>query len=220
MPDGAARSRPPVRREVALQAGGGVALEEGDGQRWVYQVVEGLLRVVAIGDDGQEFGLGQLGAGEVLTSGGPGEEGEPAIYLQALRPTRCVGFRVDALAADPELATGLIVSLAQRAADLSAAAACLALEAADRRLLHVLRQVAVRHGVRDGQGWKVQIRQRDLGLLAGLSRETVNTVLRDLAQQGRVRRGRASVWLREGLVASRGKSPSAPGGSRRPLGET
>lgn len=207
VPGGPSRSPAPARREVALPAGSGVSLEEGDGPPWVYRVVEGLLRVVAIGGDGQEFGLGQLGAGEVLTSGGPGEAGAPAIYLQALRPTRCVGFRVDALAADPELATGLIVSLAQRAADLSAAAACLALEAADRRLLHVLRQVAVRHGVRDGQGWRVQIRQQDLGLLAGLSRETVNAVLRDLAQQGRVRRGRASVWLREGLAARGSESP-------------
>lgn len=194
-PDDAPRAPVTASREVALQGGTRVPLEEGDGQRWIYQVVEGLLRVVAIGVDGQEFGLGWLGAGEVLTSGGSAEEGAPAMYLEAVRPARYIGFRVEAVAADPELAIRLVVPLAQRVADLSATAASLTLEAAAQRLLHVLRQVAVRHGVRDGQGWKVRIRQQDLGLLAGLCRETVNTVLRDLALQGRVRCGRARVWL-------------------------
>lgn len=187
----------PTRREVVLARGAGLLLAERDGQPWVYQVLEGLLRVVATGPDGQEFSLGWLGAGEVLTSGGQAEEGRPAVYLEAVRSARCIGFPVEAVAADPELAARLSGPLAQRVADLSATAASLTLEAADRRLLHVLRHLAVRHGVPDGPGWSVQIRQRDLGLLAGLCRETVNAVLRDLAVQGRVRCGRASVWLRD-----------------------
>ena len=212
--EGTSRCPFPARREVALARGTRLPLGEGDGQRWVYQVVEGLLHVVAIGIDGQEFGLGWLGAGEVLTSGGPVEEGRPDVYLEAVRPSRCIAFRVEAVAADPELATMLAAPLAQRVADLSATAASLTLEAADRRLLHMLQHLAVRHGVRDGQGWKVHIRQRDLGLLAGLCRETVNAVLRDLAAQGRVRCGRASVWLREWRVPRESRPPQRLPGLR------
>lgn len=206
-PPAAERTLPAhARREVTLPERIRWPLDECDGRRWVYQVQEGLLRVVAIGLDGQEFGVGLLGAGEVFTCGGA-EEGAPAVYLEAVRPTRCLGFHVEAVAADPDIAGTFVASLARRVADLSATTASLVLESAQQRLLRVLRQVALRHGVRDGQGWKVRIRQQDLGLLAGLCRETVNALLRELSQQGQVRCGRASVWLSDWGVPQGGRSP-------------
>lgn len=198
-------------RRFALPAGGRWPLWGPGAEPRVYEVLEGLVRVVTIGVEGQELGLGWLGAGEVLTSAAPLGEGGPAAYLEALRPARCAAYGLAALAADPALAARLAVPLAERAAHLEATAAALVLEHPRPRLLHILRQLALRHGSREGQGYRVRIRQEDLGVLAGLCRETVNTVLQELAADGLARPGRANVWLRdwEGGEAPGADAPGA-----------
>lgn len=48
----------------------------------------------------------------------------------------------------------------------------------------------------DGQGWRfVKATQAELASLAGLSRQTVNEVVSQLAQQGRLRTGYGGLWL-------------------------
>jgi CRP/FNR family transcriptional regulator, cyclic AMP receptor protein len=48
----------------------------------------------------------------------------------------------------------------------------------------------------DGQGWRfVRVTQAELAALAGLSRQTVNEVVAQLARQGRLRRAYGGLWL-------------------------
>lgn len=181
----------------------------GDGG-WIHLVEAGLVRPVAITPEGREFGLGLLGAGDVFVQ----EErpGIPAmdLYVEAVEDARCTGFLrrdlAEIAAQDPGTAARLLQALCGRAADLGALAASLALQDPPDRLARLLAELGRRHGVPDGGGVRLHLRQQDLATMLGLCRETVNSALRRLAAQGRVRVGRQTLWL----LPARGQGPPEP----------
>lgn len=189
---------------TTVPAGTRLTLGPTDGGTWVYLILEGLLRPVAITPDGRECGLGLLGAGEAFLHSEA--DGSPAIgfYVVAMADTRCLRMPRDDLPAlagrDPALAGRLLTALAGRVADLGVLAASLVLDCAAERLLRVLRQLAKRHGVPDQGALRLRLRQQDLAAMAGISRETVNATLRDLAARGTVRCGRQTVWVSTGSL--------------------
>ena len=177
---------------------------------WVHLVDEGLVRPVAITPDGREFGLGLLGTGEAFLQPEASEaEAPPRIgfYVEAIADSRCVSLPREELpglaARDPALAGRLLAALAGRVADLSDLSASLCLDSAGERLLRLLRRLADRHGVPDAGSIRLRLRQQDLAAMAGVCRETVNAALRELADQGHIRVGRQTVWMRAGGLAIR-----------------
>lgn len=186
-------------RVVTAQAHTRLTLGPADGSTWVYLLEEGLLRAVAVTPDGRECGLGLLGPGEALLQGEA--VGHPAIgfYVEALADSRCLAVARSDLprvaARDPELSARLLTALAGRSSDLGTLAASLVLDGADDRLLRLLRGLAVRHGTPEAGALRLRLRQQDIASMAGLCRETVNAILRELSARGIVRCGRQSIWL-------------------------
>jgi CRP/FNR family transcriptional regulator, cyclic AMP receptor protein len=72
-------------------------------------------------------------------------------------------------------------------------------KSAHARVAHALLELAERHGVVDNDGVLISLRlkQRDLGRLVGLSRETVNAILREWREQNLVEMDRRTVRLRD-----------------------
>ncbi|MFT3775845.1 MAG: Crp/Fnr family transcriptional regulator [Minicystis sp.] len=83
-------------------------LEAGEQARWIFFVVEGLVRELYIGADGEEHTRAFLAEGQLTGSLLDLVSGEPAVtWIQALEPTETIAFRYDAFnalcARHPEL---------------------------------------------------------------------------------------------------------------------
>ncbi len=193
-------------RVILTAARAKLVLGPADGGPWVHLVDEGLVRPVAITPDGREFGLGLLGPGEAFLHM-EAQEGEspPRIgfYVEAVEDSRCLSVPYADLAAvaarDPALAGRLLGALAGRVADLSEMSASLSLDSAPERLVRVLRRLADRHGVREGEAVRLRLRQQDVAAMAGVCRETVNATLRELSGRGQFRVGRQTIWVHAGV---------------------
>jgi CRP-like cAMP-binding protein len=183
----------------AAPAGIRLPLPPAGGGCWIHLVEAGLVRPVAISPEGREFGLGLLGIGDVFVQ--EDRPGVPAmdLYVEAVEDARCTGFLRRDLreiaAQDAATAARLLEALCGRAADLGALAASLALQDPPERVAGLLAELARRHGVPDAGAVRLHLRQQDLATMLGLCRETVNTALRRLAAEGRVRIARQTLWL-------------------------
>ncbi len=72
-------------------------------------------------------------------------------------------------------------------------------KSAHARVTHMLIDLAVHHGVHDAEGVVIPLRlsQRDIANLVGLTRETVNFVLKDLRRRNLIETHGRSIRLRE-----------------------
>lgn len=71
-------------------------------------------------------------------------------------------------------------------------------KSAHARVAHTLLDLAGQHGVQDAQGVVIPLRlsQRDIGNLVGLTRETVNSILKDLRQRNLIETEGRSIRLK------------------------
>jgi CRP/FNR family cyclic AMP-dependent transcriptional regulator len=200
----------PRRWTSAAPAGTRLPLPPHGGGTWIHLVEAGLVRPVAVTDEGREFGLGLLGPGEAFVQQDD-RSGSPAIGLQveAVEDARCTGYQrrdlAEVAAQEPATAARLLDALCARAVDLGDLAASLSLQDGTERLARLLSELARRHGTPDGPAVRLRLRQQDLGAMAGLCRESVNAALRRLAAAGRVRVARQTLWVLPETA------PAAPG---------
>ena len=71
-------------------------------------------------------------------------------------------------------------------------------KSAHARVAHALLDLAAQHGVRDDDGVVIPLRlsQRDIANLVGLTRETVNFILKDLRQRNLIETQGHSIRVR------------------------
>ncbi len=180
-----------ARRQVAA---GEALLHRGDPGTAMYVVLQGRLRVSVVSAEGGEMMLGMLGPGEVI-----GEmallDGRPrSADVQAMEPCLLLEVgRAQVLAllrGDAELSLRLLAVLSRRLRDVNEAVEDVALLEVPARLARVLLRLARNFGTKQGNAWRigVKIAQRDLAMLAGTSRETVNRELRALEADGTIAR--------------------------------
>ena len=85
----------------------------------------------------------------------------------------------------PRLAYQIMQLLVMRQRSYRTRVEELSYKSAHARVAHALLDLAGQHGVRDDEGVVIplRLRQRDIANLVGLSRETVNFILKDLRQR-------------------------------------
>jgi CRP-like cAMP-binding protein len=183
-------------------------------------VLAGLVKLVRPGRHGREM---------IVALMGPGDEfGEAALFDPAPRSVTAVAVedgrvaRIDAtalrreMARRPELADRLLQTAARRVRRSTEAVTELVVLDAAARVARRLLDLHERFGDRDA-GVLHGLTQEELAQLVGVTRETVNKILGDFADQGWLRcEGRAVRVLLPDLLARRGGLPEAAPTRRRP----
>jgi CRP-like cAMP-binding protein len=167
----------------------------------LFFVVDGRVRYQRVSDNGHEASIGVLGVGEAFVYRRQWLPGSPDALVEAIEDTRLLFLRERDVSAfitqNPEAASRVMVALVRRAGDVTEIACDLALVDARRRILRALIRLADRHGepepVGDFRRIAVPLKHQDLAALVGACRETVTSVLADLARQGVVRTGRCTI---------------------------
>ncbi|UWQ23110.1 Crp/Fnr family transcriptional regulator [Jannaschia sp. W003] len=156
----------------------------------------GRARIGIVDAAGRETILNFMGPGEVmgeialLDAGPRSADADAATDVTGVEIDRAAVLRM--LAADPEGGLALVAELCAKLRNLSEMAEMQAQPSGAARLARCLLRLADRWDETDADGRAViggGLSQGDLGAYAGLSRETVNRLLRRWAAQGTVARG-------------------------------
>lgn len=193
-----------------------VVFFEGDPPDALYLVLRGEIRITQHGDDGRELIVNRLGPGSAfgeiaLLDGAPRSASAVAgVDSELLRIPRHAFQRL--LAERPTLAQAVIRLLCRRLRDNSARLAEGALRSAPVRVARYLARMADAHGTPTADGVRIDVPlpQATLGAAVGLSRQTVNQALGELARAGLIDVARARVTVRDpyALRDYAGESPS------------
>jgi CRP/FNR family transcriptional regulator len=178
---------------------GQVAVWEGEPCGAVYFLVRGLVRTRRMSLNGREHVLAYLGPGECFNlvpalDGGPNPLTVDAVTATTLYRVACADCR-QILAEDCELAHAVLGHLAREVRRLSDMVESLALHSVRVRLARFLLDYA------EGRAPARQWTQEDIAAHIGTVREMVGRTMRDLTQDGLIRRerGRIVVVDRAGL---------------------
>lgn len=190
-------------------AKGEILFRKGEPGRQLYGVVQGHLRIFAIGPDGKEMVFHIADPGDVI--------GEIALLDSNPRSANVVALEeVELLTLDrrdflpflerhPQVAIRLAELLAARVRRLSELAEDSILLALRARLAKKLVALSRNYGVETPEGTRIELElhQQALGEMVGTTRESINKQLRDWSQRGFVRfdRGTLTVLDPKGLEA-------------------
>lgn len=178
---------------------GQVVVWEGEPCNAVYFVVHGLVRTRRMSLNGREHVLAYLGPGECFNvvpalDGGPNPVTVDAVIATTLYRVGCAECR-RILADHAELAHAVLEYLAREVRRLSNMVESLALHSVRTRLARFLLDYA------EGRAPPRQWTQEEIAVHIGTVREMVGRTMRDLAQDGLIRRerGRIVITDRAGL---------------------
>ncbi len=180
----------PRVREVVLEPGQ-VAVWEGEPCGAVYFVVHGLMRTRRMTLNGREHVLSYLSAGTCFNLV-PALDGKPnPLTVDAVTPTTlysvaCADCR-SILAKNPEMAHALLEHLAGEVRALSDMVESLALHTVRERLARFLLDLV--SGKAPPRAWT----QEEVAAHIGTVREMVGRTMRDLTQEGIIRRERGRI---------------------------
>jgi len=180
---------------------GEILFRKGDPGRQLYGVVQGHLRIFAVGPDGKEMVFHIADPGDVI--------GEIALLDSNPRSANVVALEdVELLCLDrrdflpfldrhPRVAVelaGLLAARVRRLSELAEDSILLALRA---RLAKKLVALARNYGEPTAAGTRIDLKlsQQALGELVGTSRESINKQLREWSQRGLVHFDRGTVTL-------------------------
>jgi CRP/FNR family transcriptional regulator, cyclic AMP receptor protein len=182
-------------------AAGALICREGEADGTLFVVVQGRVRISSTSSEGDERYLNELGPGELfgeiaLLDGGRRSASVTAVEACELY---CVERRAFAalLERTPELARATIELLCRRVrwlTELFEASAFLDIPA---RLARWLTLLATQQGTRSARGVEMRISQRELADFLGVSRQSVNQILRGWQHAGLIEIGRARLVIRD-----------------------
>jgi len=153
-----------------------------------YLVLDGKVKVYKLSPDGRQQILHVFGPGQAFAEAAMFAGGSFPAFAEALAESRIAFFPRDRflkeLAANPALATGLIVSLARLCHDLAGLVEQLALSDVAGRLARYLTDLARRRGVALEKGGEVRLDlpKGELARHLGTAPETLSRALGRLAQ--------------------------------------
>jgi CRP/FNR family transcriptional regulator, cyclic AMP receptor protein len=178
-------------------AAGTAVCREGEADGTLYVVARGRVRVSASSSDGDERYLNELGPGEAfgeiaLLDGGPRSATVTAVEDCELYSIERRAFYA-LLERTPALARAVIELLCRRVrwlTELTEASAFLGIPAQLARWLSTL---ATQQGNRGPRGFEVRISQQELADFLGVSRQSVNEILRRWQRDGFIEIGRGRI---------------------------
>lgn len=175
----------------------------GDPSDCVFLLRSGVVKIAGTGPHGREVIFEFLHSGEVF--------GELAIVDQNPRDHAAEAYEdclvctisrepfLNLMQECPALACQVARIMGHRLKAFRARINELRCRSATARVAHALVELAARHGVHDAEGVVIPLRlsQRDLGSLVGLTRETVNFVLKELRARHLVETDRYRIRLKD-----------------------
>ena len=167
-----------VRRKVRRNS---IVISEGDETDSLYIIEEGRVRVFAINEDGREFILSNLGAGDFFGELALIDEGRRSASVIAVEP--CVFLTISKedvthwLSHHPENAMAMLRALSRRLRGITEDLTSLALQDVYGRVVRLLLRDA-----RDEEGVSITgpMTQQDIADMVGASREMVSRILQEL----------------------------------------
>lgn len=173
----------------------------GDPSEHVFLVGAGVVKLATIGHSNREIVLGFLQRGALfgesaLLDSSPRDHSAHAhedVIVYAIHREQVLRLAHKSAGFGYELARLMALQIQHIRARVEA----LLYGTAHARIAHALLALAAQHGVADAHGVLIPLRltQMELATLAGVARETVNAVLRDLRGRGLVEVGRRSIRL-------------------------
>lgn len=193
---------------------GATVFHVGDRADRVLIVVSGLVKAVAVTEDGTSTALALRGPGEILGELAAIDGGVRSASVVAVEDVRALAVGTDAFAGflrrHPDASLALLGALAGRLRDSSRRQVEFGSLDATARLARILVELAETYGQRtaDGVGLRL-LSQEELANFCGASREAVARGLRTLRDAGLVLTGRRQVVLTD-LEGMR-RWPDVPG---------
>lgn len=161
----------------------------GDPSDRVFFLKSGIVKLAVASAEGREIIVSLLHAGELfgelaLVDDGPRDH-VAEVYEDGLLYAVDRDLVRELMRASPALACEISRVMGLRGRTLQRRVGELVSRSAAARVAQTLLTLAGDHGVRDAEGIVISLRlsQRDLASLTGLTRETVNAILRDLRRQ-------------------------------------
>lgn len=164
-----------------------VIIEQGDEAHTLYFMIDGRVKIFAVGDDGKEVVFGEKGAGSYVGELGLLAGGTRSASVQTLEDSEFLVLTQDSfnriIAAHSEIALVLLRDLAKRACELSDDVSAFALLDVYGRIVKLLNSSAVEENGRRITG---RLTHQDIADRVGSSREMVSKILKDLKVGGYV----------------------------------
>ena len=162
-----------------------VIIEHGDEANTLYFMINGRVKIYAVGDDGKEVVFGEKGAGSYVGELGLLAGGTRSASVQTLEDSEFLVLTQDSfnriISAHPEIALILLRDLAKRACELSDDVSAFALLDVYGRIVKLLNSNAVEERGRRITG---RLTHQDIADRVGSSREMVSKILKDLKVGG------------------------------------
>lgn len=175
----------------------------GDPSDQIFVLKAGVVKIATLGPEGREIILAFLYPGDVF--------GELAIVDDSPRDHLAEAYEDAVICAVdrdlfrqlmrdcPELGYQITKLMGFRLKTFRSRVEELLYRSAHARVAHTLLDLATQHGIADAQGIVIPLRlsQRDIANLVGLTRETVNFILRDFRQKNIIETDRRSIRLKD-----------------------
>ena len=188
-----------LRARTATYAAGSRIISKGDEGHGLLAVLDGVVKISAVSDEGREIVLNLIGAGEVFGEIALADSEPRTADATALTACRlCVLDRRDfvpMILDDPKIAIKMLAVLAGRLRKTTQQVEDLSFEASPVRMARALFRLAEVQETLSDEKPRIVITQRSLGETVGLSRESTNRLLRDWEDRGLIDIGRAAVVI-------------------------
>ena len=161
----------------------------GDPDDHLFMLKSGIVKLSVTSPEGREIILGFVYPGDVFGELAIVDDGPHDHIAEAYEDAVVSSIDRDVLKPimleSPRFAHGIMQLLAARQRAYRTRVEELLYKSAHARVAHTLLDLAGQHGVQDDQGVVIPLRlsQRDIANLVGLTRETVNFILKDLRQR-------------------------------------
>lgn len=186
-----------VRRRFAK---GQAIFRQGDPATQMFLIKAGRVKLIKLGEEGQETTLDIRKAGDFLGENMLNEEGELPLSAVALNEVLTCGFGKrefeQLVLQHPGIGLQVIKNLSRRIDWLTSRVGSMSHTNLEERLYRVLLQVAREHGAPGRQGLVLDmpLTHEDLSFLVGAHRVSITRAMKELQQAGRVlRQGRVLV---------------------------
>ena len=168
----------------------------------LFLLKSGIVKLAVVSPEGREIILGFLHPGDVFGELAVVDDRPRDHNAEAHEDAAVIAISREALqpliAESPRLATEVLKLLGARQRAYRARVEKLLYKSAHARVAYTLLDLAGQHGVQDAEGVIIPLRlsQRDIANLVGLTRETVNFILKDLRQRNLIETQGRSIRVR------------------------